>query len=464
MQSRLNPDQTRAKAPTIPTKQKTMVGFQTLLWWLLVLAFCAVVCIAPKGLGTSAALAIARASEGSSHVWAGAAAAATATAVAARMAASWAMKEQPKNDTAPAHLQGAKRSTTKASKGIPLSEFVPAARSVAAAHGESEEADGVGDDAEWEEVEYEYDSDEEEWAGGEEEGEGEEDAESDADGTAASDAGGVRARTSPGAGKSWTKAQFPAGVTNPYNWDIRNLQAAQAWSCPCADRRNCIGADRLCVLKLYDFRQRFREQFAPANGGLRDATRSELQNHFDETKGCFSRSFVVGPLGDCCAESAALAKGLSFQTFAKARADVTKGRPTRVGRNRVRQRQESEERAHFRAWIRAERASMEGPKGGSDPVDKWKTPYLPRSKRWEVYKESRRRASQPIIGSEALLYALVYPPPRSCPDALCCEMFARAHFCMPPSCRPSRSCPPTVTYVLTNFDLSHPCAQLQGVG
>ena len=57
--------------------------------------------------------------------------------------------------------------------------------------------------------------------------------------------------------KLWTNAQFPEG-THPMscNWDMANLQAAQNWTCPCTDRRNCIGSERgLGVLQLYELRK-----------------------------------------------------------------------------------------------------------------------------------------------------------------------------------------------------------------
>eukprot|EP00965_Chrysotila_dentata_P018283 608589-Pleurochrysis_carterae.AAC.1 len=38
-----------------------------------------------------------------------------------------------------------------------------------------------------------------------------------------------------GAGKLWTKAQFPEGMKGPAVWNMDNLYAAQRWTCPCAD-------------------------------------------------------------------------------------------------------------------------------------------------------------------------------------------------------------------------------------
>ena len=38
-------------------------------------------------------------------------------------------------------------------------------------------------------------------------------------------------------GKLWSSSQFPAGTTGVTNWEMSNLTAAQAWECPCLDRR-----------------------------------------------------------------------------------------------------------------------------------------------------------------------------------------------------------------------------------
>ena len=131
--------------------------------------------------------------------------------------------------------------------------------------------------------------------------------------------------------------------------------------------------------------------------------RRELAGHYDPQIKMFTRSFRIGPVGDCCAASAGLAMGLSFATFATARADARDpARPWKVARNRSRAQHESVQRSHLRAYIRDEKAAMEGPKGGSDPIDKTRTPYMSIAKRWEEYKRSRRTSSLPVIGSESL--------------------------------------------------------------
>ena len=364
------------------------------LWWLLFMGYCTVLCIAPKGLGSSAEIASAISAR-----TLGGAAAATAAAIGARVAASWAMRSREAGDK-PAHFNSAGPSAARSSsKGMPVSQFTQL-RTLPAPllGGDGSKVEGRSDeellDEDGQESEFdEWDSDDE-WEGEEEEEEEEE--------CVPCDVGSSAAPPSSSA-KLWTKKQFPAGVESSNNWRMENLRAAQEWSCPCLDRTNCIGADRICVLRLYDHRQRFREHAGA--GGLRDKTREELEGHYDETHGKFSRSFVVGPLGDCCAESAALAKGISFQTFASARADVRRKRPRRAARQEGRHRKESTQRAHIRAWIRSQvQGRSEGPKGGADPLDKWRTGYLPRNKRYEVYKEAQRRAGQPILCSSALLY------------------------------------------------------------
>ena len=145
--------------------------------------------------------------------------------------------------------------------------------------------------------------------------------------------------TNPLAGKLWTKVQFPEGTDGPSNWDLANLAAAQEWDCPCVDCRNCIGSERIPLLHLYEYRKKFRTT-AKSSGGFRDAARSEMEVRYDASQNIFMRSFKVGEVVDCCAASAGLAKGLSFGTFASARADVTKKRPKSEGR-RVRGRTEA---------------------------------------------------------------------------------------------------------------------------
>ena len=131
-----------------------------------------------------------------------------------------------------------------------------------------------------------------------------------------------------------------------------------------------------------------------------------MEQHYDARSRSFTRSFRIGRAADCCAASAGLAKGMSFALWSSSRADVRNCRPMKSGRLDEKAKQESAERAHLAAYIRSIRSTMEGPKGGSDPVDKWRTSYLPISKRWKEYERTRRAAGLPIIGSESLFKLL----------------------------------------------------------
>lgn len=211
--------------------------------------------------------------------------------------------------------------------------------------------------------------------------------------------------TNPLAGKLWTKVQFPEGTDGPSNWDLANLAAAQEWDCPCVDCRNCIGSERIPLLHLYEYRKKFRTT-AKSSGGFRDAARSEMEVRYDASQNIFMRSFKVGEVVDCCAASAGLAKGLSFGTFASARADVTKKRPKSEGRREGAEKQQSVERAHLNAYIRVLRGGLEGPKGGSLVHDKWYVAKQSMKQRWEVYTKGRQRKKLPVIGSLALFTKL----------------------------------------------------------
>ena len=201
-------------------------------------------------------------------------------------------------------------------------------------------------------------------------------------------------------GKLWTKEQFPEGCKGAFLWDLENIKAAQEWCCPCKDRFNCIGKDRMGILDLVFYRKDWQLSVAPNEGGQRDSSRKELASHFDAQSNSFTRSFVVGDRGDCCAASAGLAKGMSFAHWAASRADVRKpDRPWHAGRASARAELESEQRVHLRAYIAQERETMEGTKGGSVQKDGWHTDYLPLPKRWKAYKKSRTDKGLPWFGS-----------------------------------------------------------------
>ena len=201
--------------------------------------------------------------------------------------------------------------------------------------------------------------------------------------------------------KLWSKQQFPEGTAGVSNYEMANLTAAQEWVCPCPDRSNCISAERVPLLKLYDHRKDFRTK-AAGRGGLRDANRKEMQQHYDEETRNFTRSFVVGAVGDCCAASAGLANGLSYCTWADSRADVRKARVWHAGRAAASSQQQSMERAHLEAYIREVRAGIEGPKGGSTSTDHWHISKATAGQRWTDYVKKRSQAKLPVIGSKSL--------------------------------------------------------------
>ena len=188
--------------------------------------------------------------------------------------------------------------------------------------------------------------------------------------------------------------------------DAKNIAAAQSWECPCADRFSCISEDRVPFLRIYDSRQDFHKRRVNELGGrhltMRAKCRQLLAEHYDAAHG-FTRSFVIGPCGDICAAAAALAWGVSFGTFAAARADVTHGREPEVLQRRQKQ---SKEAAHLDSYIRDLRSAMEGSKGGTGGTGKFYTGKRSMKVRWEDYKRSRRAAKQPIIGSLSLFKKL----------------------------------------------------------
>ena len=220
---------------------------------------------------------------------------------------------------------------------------------------------------------------------------------------AANERGGASRK---GAGKLWTKKQFPEGTTGAANWDMANLVAAQEWTCPCSDRRNCIGSERLPkVLDLYEHRKQFQTTCSSNGGGKRDVARVSMSQHYSQGSGTMSRSFVVGSLNDCCASSAGLASGLSFGTWARARADLGSDAPLRPARRKAAGERESNERRHLEAYIRDLRSSMEGSKGKA-AVNQWFTGRRTMPQRWEDYRKHRLDKKLPIIGSVHLFTKL----------------------------------------------------------
>ena len=102
------------------------------------------------------------------------------------------------------------------------------------------------------------------------ESEGDQDAECSACEEEVEGDGTISGASSSSAGKLWSAVQFPEGTDGVKCWDVANLMAAQQWECPCHDRTNCISADRVSVLELYEYRKAFRTAHA---GNTRDACR-----------------------------------------------------------------------------------------------------------------------------------------------------------------------------------------------
>ena len=233
-------------------------------------------------------------------------------------------------------------------------------------------------------------------------GEGAYDA-ADADGADAADADGANesATAAPALAsrqKLWTNREFPEGVTPlQSNWDMANLIAAQNWTCPCTDRTSCISADRLTVLQLYEYRKHFLTT-CKQRGGKRGALASDLKGHYSSANRSLSRSFVVGPLNDCCDASAALAAGVSFQTYANARADVTLNRSSSTKARKHRRAEKiSYDRSIIDAYVRRLRGTFEGSKGKE--LTAWYTGKRSIPKRWEDFKKHRTGKGLPIVGS-----------------------------------------------------------------
>ena len=205
--------------------------------------------------------------------------------------------------------------------------------------------------------------------------------------------------TSTGSGKLWGPEQFPEGTKGPYCWDWSNIQAAQAWECPCEDRPNCIGAERIRPEELLIHR---KEICTTLRMNRRDTLRNRLGEHYSTTQRSFSRSFVVGGMHDCCAASSGLAAGVSWSTWSRARADLRKDKPLHAGRSKEREVVESEARRVINAYLRDQVAGMEGSKGGSRGSGKHYTGKQALTQRYQAYRNSRISRKLPVLGSKEL--------------------------------------------------------------
>ena len=190
-------------------------------------------------------------------------------------------------------------------------------------------------------------------------------------------------------GQLWGPELFLAGYSTPAVWEICNLQAAQQWQCPCSKgsggTTSCLDSSRIHVVQLYDFRKAFHSR---AGRNLRDTMRDDLELHYDARAESFSKGFRVGPCADCCAPAFGLACGLSFTTFARARADVTLGRPRRAERRRRKAVEYDEGAAQVRGYLNSLKMKLEGSKGGTyvGGVTKYYTASKTDKRRYEDYK------------------------------------------------------------------------------
>ena len=165
-------------------------------------------------------------------------------------------------------------------------------------------------------------------------------------------------------GQLWNNSIFPAGITRESVADMLNLKAAQAWRCPCQREVSCLDASRIDITQLYQHRVDFINR-ATAGDGRRETMRYDLQSHYDRVASAFTQSFRVGPRADLCPASYGVACGVSFMTFARARADVTLERPGRAARKSARTTATHEGVQQVQGYIRSLTRYLEGSKGGT---------------------------------------------------------------------------------------------------
>ena len=89
------------------------------------------------------------------------------------------------------------------------------------------------------------------------------------------------------------------------------------WECLC-DRLKCgrghvAASSERCMRLLRHFHR-------DVDNSRKDKARVLMEAHYQRDRQRFSRSFVIGNRGDCCAPSAGLTWGMSFNNWASARA------------------------------------------------------------------------------------------------------------------------------------------------
>jgi hypothetical protein len=195
----------------------------------------------------------------------------------------------------------------------------------------------------------------------------------------------------------WGRAHFPMGYSPPSRWDMKNLQAALVWECPCSDRP-CLAVSgrQMDVIQLYDLRRSFHNVCA-GGGNQRDTLRKQLELHYDGS--LFHRTFKVGNSTDCCAAAFAFASGVSWATFVRARADVTMDRPHRAVRKQRKTERQEAAKSQVNAYIRTVLNRLEGSKGGT--IIGGKTKYFTAIKsgprRYEDYVIAQNAAKRKVL-------------------------------------------------------------------
>ena len=204
--------------------------------------------------------------------------------------------------------------------------------------------------------------------------------------------------STPGVRLWCSREVHPNGVRN---WrDTPNCIAALEYKCAC--EQTCLSRVGGAI-NLYDYRRLLRQRATElGHGGLRDAIREVLAAHYDAGRNQFRRSFSVGNAQGVCERAAGVAMGVSESLFGKARADVTKDRPWHAGRKKVKVARQSKQRESLDAWVRRQRAHMEGDKLTGA---RWQySGKLTEKELWMRYMKDCDRAGQPTHGSSRLLW------------------------------------------------------------
>lgn len=105
-----------------------------------------------------------------------------------------------------------------------------------------------------------------------------------------------------------------------------------------------------------------------------------------------------------CERPFAVALGVSEATFARARAHITKDRPTHAGTVPQREKLTSFARSVLDAWVSAQPNKMEGDKITGN---KWYTVKTTEKQLWHRYLVCCDKAQQPCVGSYRLLHSIL---------------------------------------------------------